>query len=387
MQIFRRARVKAPQSGIGASYAPSSDWARGDGHEHDKERNLRLLREGRVNELPPMFTWWAGARTDFARKYLQPISFPTVFDSENAWDDFLPDLLDRVVYDGKPYLLPIGYHHIAFFYNPKVMDRSGITSLPSTWEDLIDAATRITASGARPFALGSKNRWPAQYWFDLLLLRIAGSRYRDQLLAGKASYQDSEVTTTLKIWKELIDDGYFVARPNELDWTDAADQVSEGKAAMTLIGTWVTSYWNRKGLSPEVDYDFFSFPIIDERVDKVALGPLDGWVVSAGATNREGIFALLREWAKPKIQVSWALEQGALPPNIRVRKNEIPPILQRAVEEVHQASSFSFSYDLATHSEIAEFGLNMFHEFLDNPSEYSKVQAEIQANIVAAFEK
>ena len=55
------------------------------------------------------------------------------------------------------------------------------------------ACKTLKGAGVKPFALGSKNRWPAQFWFDYILLRTAGPEYRAKLMAGEASYTDPEV--------------------------------------------------------------------------------------------------------------------------------------------------------------------------------------------------
>ena len=59
-------------------------------------------------------------------------------------------------------------------------------------------------------------------------------------------------------------------------WTDASDQVARGDAAMTLMGTWITGYWNGLGLVPGEDYDFFPFPSIMAGVPSASVGPVDG---------------------------------------------------------------------------------------------------------------
>ena len=53
-----------------------------------------------------------------------------------------------------------------------------------------------------PISLGSMNRWPAQFWFDYLLLRTAGPDYRATLMAGEAAYTDPEVVNAMTLWQE-----------------------------------------------------------------------------------------------------------------------------------------------------------------------------------------
>lgn len=87
-----------------------------------------------------------------------------------------------------------------------------------------------------PIAFGAREKWPAQFWFDYLLLRTAG---------------------------------YFNSNPTQiLGDKGAAEDVFKGQAAMTLMGNWIIGYYvdgDHKWQSGE-DYDYFAFPIVDEGV-------------------------------------------------------------------------------------------------------------------------
>ena len=119
--------------------------------------------------------------------------------------------------------------------------------MPKTWDELLAACKTLKAKGIDPIALGSKNRWPAQFWFDYLLLRTAGPDYRAKLMSGAASYTDAEVKTAMACGRTSSTPATSSANANANDWTDAADQVARGDAAMTLMGTWITGYWNGNG--------------------------------------------------------------------------------------------------------------------------------------------
>ena len=351
-------------------------------HEAFKDQILIALAGG---QPPDVFSYWAGARTQsvYENGHLQPIT--EVFDDADVWNAFPKALVDAGIYGGEPHLLPFGFHYVAFFYNPHVMAEAGITEMPTTGEELFVAAEQIAATGVKPFALGSQFRWPAQFWFDFLILRTAGPDYRAKLMSGEASYEDLQVTQALELWKDLVDSGFFVDDANAYDWTDAADQVANGEAAMTLMGTWITGYWNGNGLEPVTDYDFFNFPVMDPLIENAALGPIDGWALSAEAANPEGAKALLVHYAQPDNQLKWALEQGALPPNANADTSQLNPVMAKALVEVGKADSYSFNYDLATPPPVAEVGLDMFQAFMDDPSSYADLQASTQADATAAF--
>ena len=173
--------------------------------------------------------------------------------------------------------MPFNYHYAGMFYNTKVLADAGMTKMPATWDEFLALCKTLKEKGIAPIALGSKNRWPAQFWFDYLLLRTAGPDYRAKLMSGEAKYTDPEVAEAMAMWKELFDAGYFVENANADDWTDAADKVTRGEAGMTLMGTWITGYWNGNGLKPGEDYDFFEFPKIKDGVPNAAVGPVEVW--------------------------------------------------------------------------------------------------------------
>ena len=59
-------------------------------------------------------------------------------------------------------------------------------------------------------------------------------------MTGNAAYDDYAVKHAMSVWKDLVDKGYFTNNSNADSWTDASDKVARGKAAMTLMGTWIT---------------------------------------------------------------------------------------------------------------------------------------------------
>jgi ABC-type glycerol-3-phosphate transport system substrate-binding protein len=356
------------------------------GHEDFK---TGILVRAAGKNLPDVFSYWAGARTQFVvdSGNLHPI--------DEAWavaglDGIIAKSVadGATMYNGKRYLVPFGYHYAGMFYSKKAMAKAGITAFPGTWDEFKAFCAKLKAAGVAPIALGSKNRWPAQFWFDYLLLRTAGPDYRAKLMAGKASYTDPEVKKALGMWKELIDAGYFVPNANADDWTDAADKVAHGDAGLTLMGTWITGYWNGNGLKPGDDYDFFEFPVINPNVPKAVVGPVDGLVISANAANVKGAEELITFMVSDTaVQGDWAKIQGALSANTKVDPAIYTPVMKKALDTINAAKAFAFNYDLATPPPVAEVGLSMFAKFMDNPAGYEALLDESQKAAAEAFKK
>jgi multiple sugar transport system substrate-binding protein/raffinose/stachyose/melibiose transport system substrate-binding protein len=347
------------------------------GHE-DYKTTILIMLAG--DEPPDMFSYWAGARVQFIVDSDRLAPIDDLWQSANL-DAILPASLVQgaTIYNGQHYLVPFNYHYAGFFYNKQVFADAGIDTLPTTWDEFLAACDKLKAAGVAPIALGSMNRWPAQFWFDYLLLRTAGPEYRAKLMAGEASYTDPEVVKAMEMWKELVDKEYFYPDANAYDWTDAGDQVANGEAGMTLMGTWLTGYWDGNELVAGEDYDLFPFPVIDPAVPVAAVGPVDGWVLSAGAKHADNAKELMAYLVSDlEAQKVWAQGQGALAANINVDPAMYSPVMTKALETVKAADTFAFNYDLATTPPMAEGGLNMFAKFMNDPSGYQDYLQETE---------
>ena len=169
-------------------------------HEAFKSMIPTMLEQG----MPPdMFTYWAGAKTQelVDKGRLEPI--------DDVWQDpvvsqrFARSVVDSAVsYGGRHYLLPITQHAVVFFYNRQVFERANLTP-PQDWQHLMKAADQLKTEGITPFALGAKERWPAQFWFDYLLLRTAGPQFRRELMAGDRPYTAPEVQKIKAAWQAV----------------------------------------------------------------------------------------------------------------------------------------------------------------------------------------
>jgi multiple sugar transport system substrate-binding protein/raffinose/stachyose/melibiose transport system substrate-binding protein len=254
---------------------------------------------------------------------------------------------------------------------------------------LLRLAADLNSRGIDPLALGAKERWPAQFWFDYLLLRQAGPAYRQSLMVGEASYGDAQVEQAFATLSELVAKGYFNDDANDIDWTEALKLVCSGRAAMTLMGTWALPALAAEGcgLAEERGFDFFAFPQIDAAIPKVAVGPVDGIVLTRASTHQPLAKSLLGYFSEVDPQIKFSVGSGAFSPNALVPKVIYSPLKKRIEEEMVSAPEWAFNYDLATRPAIAEEGLDSFSELLAFPDQYLAILRHLRREIAEIRQK
>lgn len=354
-------------------------------HEAFKTSIYRTLEAGNP---PDIYSYWAGARVRSILEHLEPID--DVWAQEKLDGSFSRQVIESACdYDGKKYLIPISQHFIAFFYNKKIFDRLGIVP-PATWTEFLAACDKIKKAGVIPIALGAKTRWPAQFWFDFLLLRTAPFEFREKLMKGQASYTSPEVFNVFRLWSGLIDAGYFNSRPNDTDWESGANEmVYRGEAAMTLMGLWIAGSYSdgRHKWVAGVDYDCFAFPVIDDKIPTVVLGALDGLVIPKKAVNVAGAKKALAYLASVETQKSMSRGWGTLAPNVNIEKEFYTDMQRRLMAHAASASKIAFHYDLSAPPAAAEVGLDMFARFLEFPHDYEVILEKAAAGFAEAYKK
>ncbi len=354
----------------------------------DHEAFKTSIQDTLKSDHPPdLYSYWAGARTASIVNDLEPLD--DIWQQAKLDERFPPNLIRAASeYQGKKYFIPLTQHSVVFFYNKKVFEAHHLMP-PKTWAEFLQVCATLKAKGVTPIALGAKDRWPAQFWFDLLLLRTAPYEFRQSLMAGQVKYDDPKVRAVFERWAALMDRGYFNDGTNELSWDKGANElVYAGGAAMTLMGTWNIGYFTNdahKWVAGK-DFDFFPFPSIEPGLPKVALGPIDGLVLPKKASNKAGAKVAMVYLADVDAQQAISRGSGALAPNKRISRGFYSDIQQRVLDDTASSPFFAFNYDLSTPPAVAELGLNAFSEFLAFPKAYVKILGKLSQDAQGRFQ-
>ncbi|MFP5239664.1 MAG: ABC transporter substrate-binding protein [Acidobacteriota bacterium] len=355
--------------------------AQGMEHESFKPGIKSMLAWGTP---PDIYSYWAGARLQAMVDTGHAAPLDELWKGHALDRLFAPSVAQACKYDGKFYAVPVTQHVVGFFYNKAVFSKLGIAP-PTTWEQFLAACERISKAGVSPIALGARELWPAQFWFDQILLRTAGPEYRQGLVEGRQSYTDAEVKAAFAEWGRLLRSGYFHPDHATWDWAGAADAVRKGHAAMTLMGTWIIGYYGTEhSWRMGKDYGFFPFPAMNPDVPQVCSGPIDVLVLTPKGEADGGMQAM-GFFASVLPQEAMCRGSGAFAPNLFASTADLGPERLAILKMIRSAPMWVFPYDLAVPPAVADIGLGLFGAFLRNPGNSEALLLGTQQKMAAIY--
>ena len=166
--------------------------------------------------------------------------------------------------DGKTYAMPLDITPEGIWYSKDLFQKAGITTPPTTIDELTTDAAKLKAAGT-PLAVGGKDGWPAGHWYYMFAIRDCS---QDALNTAATSHQFND-PCFLQAAQDL---GKFDAtNPFE---ADAFNTSAQGSAASTagllanhkvageLMGAWEPGVVGSltPNQKPLPDLGFFPFP-------------------------------------------------------------------------------------------------------------------------------
>ena len=172
------------------------------------------------------------------------------FIAEGLLLPFEPEDLERFIdpvglgyTDGKQYALPmLTVYESGVFYNKDMFEAAGITSEPETWDEFINAALAIAASGETPFVIGGAgaDAWAAGWpIMNLASLNVTGPdpTFNQRLRTGEASFTDPIFVEALRPYEQLVAAGWLTGEELNLGYADLQQSFLDGAAAMYPMGS------------------------------------------------------------------------------------------------------------------------------------------------------
>ncbi|MBN9239189.1 MAG: extracellular solute-binding protein [Leifsonia sp.] len=231
----------------------------------DMDANNQLLAS--QDSLPTLFsaggTPSEAAKLDKAGKL---VHFDDALAALDATDDVLPSAKAVIekLYGGNFVMLPSQYNIEGIFYNKQIFADLGI-EVPTTWDELNDAAAKVQAAGYTALSASGNQGWPLTRLISGYLFRTVGPDALKAVQDGTAKLTDPEYVAAAQAIADLGAAGYFGANVTSLDYDGATNEFLTGKAAMIYMGSWLLGNINDPAQNklPADSVGFMPFPAVD----------------------------------------------------------------------------------------------------------------------------
>jgi alpha-glucoside transport system substrate-binding protein len=298
-------------------------------------------------------------------------------------------------YNGKQYGVWFkGANKNTIWYNPALFTEAGITSTPTSWEQVITDAAQLQAAGITPVSLCTDVGWPVADMWQNIYLKTAGADAYNKLAAHTTKWSDPSVTTAFTTMAQLVGNPAYLlgglSGALSTTYPDCVDKVfpkppAKPQAAMVIEGDFVVSEIasNSSNYSPGTTgaggaactadasktpcYNFFSFPApaADSANSSAIQGAGDVAMMLKSTPQAK---AFIQYLAGPDGASIWAHLGGFASPNNKVPQSAYPdPVSQADAKALVNASSFVFSLDDLQGSWEPMMWADLIN-FLKNPS-------------------
>lgn len=214
-------------------------------------------------------------------------------------NDFEPALLSAFQWEGKTYGLPKDFNTLALFYNKDMFKAAGINEPPKTWEELREAAKKLTKDGVKGLVLSADLAR-----FDAFINQNGGSVYQD----GKVTLNLPENAQALDFYVGLITKDKVADTPQNMGEGWNGDAFAAKKAAMAIEGGWMIPFLKEK--APDLNYGIAELPAGKQ---KSTMAFTVAYVMNKNSQHKDEAFKLI-EFLTGKEGQQFVVDSGlALP--------------------------------------------------------------------------
>ena len=169
-------------------------------------------------------------------KYVKELD-PKAYEGDKY--SFLPGVFRSFTFDSKIYGLPRNSDYEVIYYNKKLFADNGV-KVPTTYNELIDAAKAFRAKVITPMSTNGKDLWSFGELFQNTAQTINGDQNAilDAVDQKKSFVQDESFLQTAKLLKQMLDVKMFQDAFMTSDYGASQNLFTQEKAAMWYMGSW-----------------------------------------------------------------------------------------------------------------------------------------------------
>ena len=181
--------------------------------------------------------------------------------SFDGWDADLPKVVqDQVKHKGRYVAVPVNIHRVNWLWsNNGVLKKSGVTQMPVSFDDFLQAAEKIKMAGFIPVAHGGQP-WQDFLLFEAVALGVSGTDFYKKAFmkldpTALSSLEMRKSLEAFRLVKSFTDE-----KSKGRDWNVATDMVIQGRAAFQFMGDWAKGEFLVAGKQPGKDFSCTAAP-------------------------------------------------------------------------------------------------------------------------------
>ncbi len=215
---------------------------------------------------------------------------------------------DKWMYDGEVYGVPSTATTQGIVYNKKVFEEAGITELPATPSEFIEALQAIKDNtDAIPLYTNYAAGWTMGAWDAYIAGNATGdSTYMNQQLAHtenpfKDYGDEAHPYSVYKILYDAVANGLTEDDYTTTDWEGSKGMLNNGEIGCMVLGSWAYPQMEAAGENAE-DIGYMPFPITVDGVQYASSGPDYCYGINVNASDDEKAAAM--------VFVKWMTEES-----------------------------------------------------------------------------
>jgi glucose/mannose transport system substrate-binding protein len=205
--------------------------------------------------------------------------------------------------------MPVNAHRAnAMFYNKAIFAAQHLTP-PTTMPEFMAVCRALRAAGITPVATAYQG-WILRIMFQSIVAGQMGSRAYNDHVTGKSTSGLPRLREAIGIFAEVL---ARYANPDAAEegfnWTNAAQTLYNGDAAMFFHGDWAKGYFLQLGWRPGIDFGVMGAPGTSDLFVYVT----DLFTIPKGAGNTRGARDFLTTVASVAGQTAFNRIKGSSP--------------------------------------------------------------------------
>jgi raffinose/stachyose/melibiose transport system substrate-binding protein len=332
-QMLEQFAKEYPNIIVKEEITPNSDW------------NVKISTAVASQTEPDVFYVRMGAWLDpyVEEGVLLPLND---YLEQDNWKDTFTSYLEVYNYGGQYYAVPLNTRTIRVYYNKALFEEYGL-EVPETWDEMMAAVKTFRENDIIPFAAGNKQLFAFDWFYMYIHTRLNGYEDFQKFLArdGGPGFTAPSFLEAAQKFQELAQAGAFPEGATGLDFMEANALFWNEQAAMN---NFIDLFWDMtKGSAPDVDIDFFEFPVFEgvTAEPKALCGGVGAAVaISSRSEHPDEAATFVKFWTRPDNVTKLTAATGWVTGVKDTIPEDASPYVKRLVDTIGEAPYVGYYY-------------------------------------------